>query len=73
MKIIIIGSIAAGVSAAARLAAAQRGAQITVYEKGGFYSRGTGSQHPYLGERVDRALPHICAMRCAASTQPPAR
>ena len=38
MKIIIIGSIAAGVSAAARLAAAQRGAQITVYEKGGFYS-----------------------------------
>lgn len=33
MKIIIIGSIAAGVSAAARLAAAQRGAQITVYEK----------------------------------------
>ena len=50
MKIIIIGSIAAGVSAAARLAAAQRGAQITVYEKGGFYS-----------------------MRCAASTQPPAR
>ena len=42
MKIIIIGSIAAGVSAAARLAAAQRGAQITVYEKGGFYSCGTG-------------------------------
>ena len=41
MKIIIIGSIAAGVSAAARLAAAQRGAQITVYEKGGFYSCGT--------------------------------
>ena len=48
MKIIIIGSIAAGVSAAARLAAAQRGAQITVYEKGGFYSCGTGGLPHYL-------------------------
>ena len=35
MKIIIIGSIAAGFRLFARLAAAQRGAQITVYEKGG--------------------------------------
>ena len=50
MKIIIIGSIAAGVSAAARLAAAQRGAQITVYEKGGFYSCGTGGLPHYLCE-----------------------
>ena len=38
MKIIIIGSIAAGVSAAARLAAAQRGAQLTVDKKGVAYS-----------------------------------
>ena len=112
MKIIIIGSIAAGVSAAARLAAAQRGAQITVYEKGGFYSCGTGGLPHYLCEDLDslnkaiqaketelnaqgirvevdarsekigkkireatlgKASPHICAMRCAASTQPPAR
>ena len=53
MKIIIIGSIAAGVSAAARLAAAQRGAQITVYEKGGFYSSGTGGLPHYLCEDLD--------------------
>ena len=53
MKIIIIGSIAAGVSAAARLAAAQRGAQITVYEKGGFYSCGTGGLPHYLCEDLD--------------------
>ena len=53
MKIIIIGSIAAGVSAAARLAAAQRGAQITVYEKGGSYSCDTGGLPHYLCEDLD--------------------
>ena len=42
MKIIVIGSIAAGVSAASRLSAGEREAQITVYEAGAFYSCGTG-------------------------------
>ena len=60
MKIIIIGSIAAGVSAAARLAAAQRGAQITVYEKGGFYSCGTGGL-PHI--RLDRAAEFLIGDR----------
>ena len=53
MKIIVIGSIAAGVSAAARLAAGQQGVQITVYEKGGFYSCGTGGLPHYLSESLD--------------------
>ena len=53
MKIIVIGSIAAGVSAAARLAAGQQGVQITVYEKGGFYSCGTGGLPHYLSENLD--------------------
>ena len=48
MKIIVIGSIAAGVSAADRLAAGERGAQITVYEAGAFYSCGTGGLPHYL-------------------------
>ena len=60
MKIIIIGSIAAGVSAAARLAAAQRGAQITVYEKGGFYSCGTGGLPHYLCEDCILTLYCVC-------------
>ena len=51
MKIIVIGSIAAGVSAAARIAAGQQGAQITVYEKGGFYSCGTGGLPHYLDRK----------------------
>ncbi|MGN0975736.1 MAG: FAD-dependent oxidoreductase [Gemmiger sp.] len=52
MKIIVIGSIAAGVSAAARLAAGERSAQITVYEKGAFYSCGVGGLPHYLGESL---------------------
>ena len=48
MKIIVIGSIAAGVSAASRLSAGEREAQITVYEAGAFYSCGTGGLPHYL-------------------------
>lgn len=48
MKIIVIGSIAAGVSAADRLTAGERGAQIAVYEAGAFYSCGTGGLPHYL-------------------------
>lgn len=50
MKIIVIGSIEAGVSAAMMLAAGQTGAQITVYEKGSFYTCGTCGLPHYLGE-----------------------
>ena len=88
MKIIVIGSIAAGVSAAARLAAGQQGVQITVYEKGGFYSCGTGGLPHYLSENLDalnkaiqgkeRSWPPrvsrlICAMRYSALIRPPVR
>ncbi len=48
MKIIVIGSIAAGVSAASRLSAGEKGVQITVYEAGAFYSCGTGGLPHYL-------------------------
>lgn len=50
MKLIVIGSVAAGVSGAERLSAGERGAQITVYEAGAFYSCGTGGLPYYLGE-----------------------
>lgn len=50
MKLIVIGSIAAGVSGAQRLSAGEGGAQITVYEAGAFYSCGTGGLPHYLGE-----------------------
>lgn len=53
MKIIVIGSIAAGVSAASRLAAGDSSAQITVYEKGAFYSCGTEGLPHYMGESLD--------------------
>ena len=51
MKIIVIGSIAAGVSAASRLSAGEREAQITVYEAGAFYSCGTGGLPHYLARQ----------------------
>lgn len=53
MKIIVIGSIAAGVSAAARLAAGSKGAQITVYERGAFYSCGVDGLPHYLCESLE--------------------
>lgn len=48
MKIVVIGSIAAGVSAALRLSAGERDAQITVYEAGAFHSCGAGGLPYYL-------------------------
>ena len=53
MKIIVIGSIAAGVSAAARLAAGAPGTQVTVYERGAFYSCGVDGLPHYLCESID--------------------
>lgn len=50
MKIIVIGSIEAGVSAAMMLASGQAAAHIVVYEKGSFYTCGTCGLPHYLGE-----------------------
>ena len=50
MTLSVIGSIAAGVSAAQRLAAGERAPQITVYEAGAFHSCGAGGLPHYLGE-----------------------
>lgn len=50
MKIVVIGSIAAGVSAAAKLAAESPSARIVVYEKSGFYSCGSCGLPHYLCE-----------------------
>lgn len=52
MKIIVIGSIAAGVSAAAKLAAGGTGARIVVYEKSAFYSCGGCGLPHYLSESL---------------------
>ncbi len=54
MKIIVIGSIGAGVSAASRISAGERDVQITVFERSGFYSCGTGGLPHYLGEPVSQ-------------------
>lgn len=48
MKIIVIGSAAAGVSAALRLSAGEQSPQITVYEAGAFPSCGAGGLPYYL-------------------------
>ena len=50
MKLIVIGSISAGVSAAERLTAGERNPQITVYEAGAFHSCGAGGLPHYLAE-----------------------
>jgi NADPH-dependent 2,4-dienoyl-CoA reductase/sulfur reductase-like enzyme len=50
MKIIVIGSIEAGVSAAMMLAGGSASASIAVYEKGSFYTCGTCGLPHYLSE-----------------------
>lgn len=54
MKIVVIGSISAGVSAASRIAAGERNVQITVYEMSAFYSCGVGGLPHYLGETMQQ-------------------
>lgn len=54
MKIIVIGSIGAGISAAGRISSGEQGAQITVYERSAFYSCGTGGLPHYLGEPLSQ-------------------
>ena len=49
MRIVIIGSAAAGVPAASRIAHGDRNAQITVYEKSPFFSCGSCGLPHYLG------------------------
>lgn len=49
----MIGSIAAGVSAASRLTAHDTASRITVYEKGAFYSCGTDGLPHYIGVTID--------------------
>ena len=68
MKIVVIGSIAAGVSAAAKLAAGSQNAQIVAFEKGSFYSCGACGLPHYLTESTD-ALKEACTRiqsACAA-------
>ena len=53
MKIIVIGSIEAGVSAAMMLADGNAAAQICVYEKGNFYTCGTCGLPYYLTQNLE--------------------
>ena len=50
MKIIIIGGVAAGMSAASKIRRMNSDIQITVYEKGGFLSYGACGLPYYVGD-----------------------
>ncbi len=52
MKIVVIGSISAGVSAARRVSAGDPNPQITVYERGAFYSCGAWGLPYYLTQSM---------------------
>lgn len=54
MKIIVIGSIAAGVSAAERISRRQAGSDIIIYDRGRFYSCGLFGLPHYLNESLDK-------------------
>ncbi|MDO5140427.1 MAG: FAD-dependent oxidoreductase [Eubacteriales bacterium] len=53
MRIVVIGSIAAGVSAAQQISGGDGSARITVYEKGAFYSCGVDGLPYYLAESTE--------------------
>lgn len=53
MKIIIIGGVAAGMSAASKIARMDSNAEIVVYEKGGFLSYGACGLPYYVGDFND--------------------
>ncbi len=54
MKLIVIGGVAAGMSAASKLKRMDKDAQITVYERGGFLSYGAcGLPYYVSGENDD--------------------
>lgn len=53
MRIVVIGSIAAGVSAAAKLSAGAQNAQVVVYEKSAFYSCGACGLPYYLNQSLE--------------------
>lgn len=50
MKIIIIGGVAAGMSAASKVARSDSSAEVVVYEKGGFLSYGACGLPYYVGD-----------------------
>lgn len=49
MKVIIIGGVAAGMSAASKIARVDKSAEVVVYEKGGFLSYGACGLPYYVG------------------------
>ena len=53
MKVIIIGGVAAGMSAASKIAREDKSAEIVVYEKGGFLSYGACGLPYYVGDFND--------------------
>ena len=53
MKVIIIGGVAAGMSAASKIARKDSTAEIVVYEKGGFLSYGACGLPYYVGDFND--------------------
>ncbi len=53
MKVVIIGGVAAGMSAASKVNRSQKGAQVVVYEKGGFLSYGACGLPYYVGDFND--------------------
>ena len=53
MKIVIIGGVAAGMSAASKIVRMDKNAEVTVYEKGGFLSYGACGLPYYVGDFND--------------------
>ncbi len=65
MKAIIIGGVAAGMSAASKIKRTQKDAQVTVYEKGGYLSYGACGLAYYVGGYNDDHRKMIARSRAA--------
>ncbi|MDD3367479.1 MAG: FAD-dependent oxidoreductase [Lachnospiraceae bacterium] len=69
MKVIVIGSIEAGVSAAHKLSAGEQGTKIVVYEKDGFYTCGNCGLPHYLTESMETLKEAITAKEMALQAE----
>ena len=56
MKVVIIGGVAGGASAAARLRRLNEGAEITIYEKSGYISYANCGLPYYIGGEIEDRL-----------------
>ena len=70
MKVVIVGGVAGGATAAARIRRLDEKAQIVVFERSGYISYANCGLPYYIGDVQSAQKPSHCAAICAAASAP---